>query len=197
MASAQEVVNGLIARGLPRHIAIGVAGNMQIESDGFQTGVNEYAPVVPGSRGGYGLNQWTGPRRRQFESYAADRGVALDDLDAQLDFTMWELANTEKRAGTALSQAQTPAEAARIYSQQFLRPGIPHLDRRIEAANALAGGDFGGQPPQNALSAPMGQQGAPVNALAQQQPPQPPQMQQIDPRNFLTQVAPRAKLKFT
>ncbi|MFV1484524.1 MULTISPECIES: phage tail tip lysozyme [unclassified Phaeobacter] len=197
MATAQDVINGLIARGMPRHMAIGVAGNMQIESDGFQTGVNEYAPVVPGSRGGYGLNQWTGPRRRQFESYAADRGVALDDLDAQLDFTMWELENTEKRAAAALSQAQTPAEAARIYSEKFLRPGIPHLDRRIEAANALAGMDFSAQPSRNALSAPVGPQSAPMNVLAQQQTPQPPQMQQIDPRNFLTQVTPRAKLKFT
>ncbi|KII11262.1 phage tail tip lysozyme [Phaeobacter sp. S60] len=197
MASAQDVINGLVARGMPRHIAIGAAGNMQIESDGFQTDINEYNPVVPGSLGGYGLNMWTGPRRRQFESYAADRGAPLGDLNTQLDFTMWELANTEKRAAAALSQAQTPADAARIYSEQFLRPGIPHLDRRIEAANALAGGDFGGQPLQNALSAPMGQQGAPVNALTQQQPPQPPQMQQIDPRNFLTQVTPRAKLKFT
>ena len=190
MASAQEVLQGLMARGIPRHIALGIAGNMSVESDGFQTDVNEYAPVVPGSRGGYGLNQWTGPRRTQFEQFAAKRGTSPDDLDTQLDFTLWELANTEARAGEALSAAKTPEEAARIYSEQFLRPGIPHLDRRIEATNALAG-----------------LQSAPQNAFAGQQSPQPqgnalaamerPQTNYLDPRAFMTAAPQRGTLAFT
>lgn len=135
---ASDVISGLLARGLTAPAAYGVAGNMKIESDGFKTDVNEYAPLVPGSRGGYGLNQWTGPRRRQFEAFAAERGADPSDLDTQLDFTIWELQNTEQRAGNALLQARTPEEAARIYSEQFLRPGIPHLDRRIAAARQLA-----------------------------------------------------------
>lgn len=157
MASAQEVIGGLVARGVPQHIAVGIAGNMQIESDGFKTDVNEYAPLVEGSRGGYGLNQWTGPRRRQFEQYVAERGANPADLDTQLDFTLWELQNTEKAAGQALASAQSPAEAARIYSEKFLRPGIPHLDRRIAAAEALAGGEYpqaGQQRPQSGLQRP-------------------------------------------
>lgn len=171
--TAQPIIEGLVARGLPLHVAIGVAGNMQVESDGFKTDVNEYAPLVPGSRGGYGLNQWTGPRRVQFEEFARSRGVDPSDLNAQLDFTVWELQNTEKRAGEALMQASTPAEAARIYSEKFLRPGIPHLDRRIAAAERLAGGEYQSapiapQPPQP------GMQAAPPNQLAQR--PQPPRI---------------------
>lgn len=178
------IVQALVERGLTPAQAFGVAGNMQIESDGFQTDVNEYAPLVPGSRGGYGLNQWTGPRRVQFEQFASDRGVSPSDLDTQIDFTMWELANTERRAGEALRQAQTPEEAARIYSQKFLRPGIPHLDRRVQAARELAG--MGGEMP---MQAPAPQQSAPQNVFAQQQTPQtqqnpfaapqPPQINQL------------------
>ncbi|MDE0590418.1 phage tail tip lysozyme [Halocynthiibacter sp. C4] len=154
----REVIQGLIARGVPEHIAYGIGGNISVES-GFNSGINEINPVVEGSRGGFGLNQWTGPRRTQLEAFAADLGVAPDDMDAQLDFTLWELLNTEKRAAEALFSASTPEEAARIYSDQFLRPGIPHLDRRIAEAARLAGGEY-------KTSAHNGGQGYSQNALA-------------------------------
>lgn len=132
------VINGLVARGVPLHIAQGMAANMMAESR-LDPGINEIAPLVPGSRGGYGLNQWTGPRRRQFETFAQERGAGLDDLDTQLDFTLWELQNTERGAWNALQGAGDPVEAARIYSERFLRPGIPHMDRRLGYAREFAG----------------------------------------------------------
>jgi len=132
----QEILIGLMRRGIPEHIARGIVGNMMVES-GLNPGINEISPIVEGSRGGYGLNQWTGPRRKQFEAFAAERGAAPDDLNAQLDFTLWELQNTESKAANALYGATNATEAAQIYSNQFLRPGIPHLDRRIAAANQL------------------------------------------------------------
>lgn len=84
----QEIVAGMMARGIPEHIAIGIATRMRAES-GLNPGINEIKPVVPGSRGGWGLNQWTGPRRLAFEKFADARGVPYDDLNAQLDFTKW------------------------------------------------------------------------------------------------------------
>ncbi|MFV1536953.1 YcbK family protein [Phaeobacter sp. JH204B] len=93
---------------------------------------------------------------------------------------------------------------SRAWGADYSRSSLPAW--AVEAAGMPAGhfpgdghnhGSAPVAPPQNALSAPMGPQSAPMNVLAQQQPPQPPQMQQIDPRNFLTQVTPRAKLKFT
>jgi hypothetical protein len=134
----QQIIAGLVARGMPLHIAQGVAANMKAESN-LQPGINEIAPVVPGSRGGYGLNQWTGPRRRAFEAYAAERGLPLDDLDLQLDFTMSELQGPESAAWSALQGAQDPIEAARIYSERFLRPGIPNMDKRLGYAAEIAG----------------------------------------------------------
>ena len=60
----QQIIAGLMARGLSEAQAKGVVANMIAESR-LDPGINEIAPLVPGSRGGYGLNQWTGPRRRQ------------------------------------------------------------------------------------------------------------------------------------
>lgn len=192
MTPESRILMGLMARGLPPHVAQGVAGNMAVESR-FDPGINEINPVVPGSRGGFGLNQWTGPRRREFEAYAKQRGLPLDDIDLQLDFTMQELQTTERGAYDRLMQTSNAADAARVYSDKFLRPGIPHLDRRIAEANRLAGQPMpAGQPqtaPQGggqAYSAPPQQQ----NALAPaQDAPQQPQFNMLDmrqdPANFM------------
>lgn len=134
----QEILAGLVARGLPLHIAQGIVANMKAESN-LQPGINEIAPVVPGSRGGFGLNQWTGPRRVAYERFAAERGAPVDDLQTQLDFTMYELQGPERAAYEALQGAQDPLEAARIYSERFLRPGIPNMDKRLGYAAEIAG----------------------------------------------------------
>lgn len=124
-----EIVSGLMARGFPEHIAVGMATRMRAES-GLNPGINEIAPVVPGSRGGYGLNQWTGPRRVAYEKFATSRGKPFDDLQTQLDFTKWELDNTESGAWKALQGTRTADEAARVYMERFLRPGVVHADMR-------------------------------------------------------------------
>jgi hypothetical protein len=134
----QQIVAELVARGLSLPVAQGIVANMKAESN-LQPGINEIAPVVPGSRGGYGLNQWTGPRRVSYEQFAAKRGAPLNDLQTQLDFTMYELQGPERAAYTALQGVQDPIEAARIYSEQFLRPGIPNMDKRLGYAADIAG----------------------------------------------------------
>jgi hypothetical protein len=134
----EAVIQGLIERGMPPHLAYGFAGNFAVESE-FNPDLNERAPLIPGSRGGYGLAQWTGPRRLQLEDFAEQRGVPVSDMDMQLDFLMSELQGSENRAWQAIQAAQDPAEAARLVSEEFLRPGIPHLDRRINTALQLAG----------------------------------------------------------
>ena len=134
----QQIIAELVARGLSLPVAQGIVANMKAESN-LQPGINEIAPVVPGSRGGYGLNQWTGPRRVAYEQFAAERGAPLDDLQTQLDFTLYELQGPERAAYTALQGVQDPIEAARIYSEQFLRPGIPNMGKRLGYAADLAG----------------------------------------------------------
>lgn len=81
----EQVVAGLTKRGVPDHTARGVAMNFADES-GFETGLNERSPTA--GRGGFGLAQWTGPRRVALETYAASNGRAVDDPDMQIDFFM-------------------------------------------------------------------------------------------------------------
>lgn len=138
MTTQQDLIDGLIARGASEPVAKGIVANMRAES-GLNPGINELRPVVKGSRGGYGLNQWTGPRRRQYEAFAKERGKDFSDVETQLDFTFWEFQNTEKRAWEALQGATTAEQAAIIYSNKFLRPGVPHLSKRRQYARELDG----------------------------------------------------------
>lgn len=131
-------IGGLVKRGMPDHIAKGFVANFMAES-GLNPGINEAAPVVPGSRGGYGLYQLTGPRRKQYEAWAADKGADIADPEAQMDFLMLELGTTERGAWDKIQAASDPIEAARLVSEKFLRPGVPHLDKRLKFAAGLAG----------------------------------------------------------
>ena len=187
MVDPQNIVQGLISRGMPPAAAIGFTGNFGIESQ-YNPGINEINPVVAGSRGGFGLSQWTGPRRRDLEAFAQQRGTALDDTDMQLDFLVHELNTTERGARDAIYSAQDPETAARLVSEKFLRPGIPHLDRRIEEARKLSG--MGGQSaPQGTTAPSYGGAGANNGYQAAMMQPQ-VSMQSQQPQNALAQIQP-------
>lgn len=139
MVTQQELVDALTEDGyasLP--LARGIVASWRGESE-LDPGVNERNPVVRGSRGGYGLYQLTGPRRRQYEAFASENGYALNDWKAQVAFHKWETANTEQKAWAAVQGAQSAEEAAIAYTNQFLRPGIPHMDKRRRYARELDG----------------------------------------------------------
>ncbi|WP_288950422.1 phage tail tip lysozyme [uncultured Paracoccus sp.] len=171
---------GLVERGIPPHIAQAFVVNAQDES-GLNPGINEAAPIVPGSRGGFGLMQWTGPRRRALEAFAADRGASVADPDVQMDYLLTELHGPESRAWSRISSAQTPEEAAASIVNDFLRPAESHRARRER--NYLAGVSFN---PENAgraytpASEGVGANGETVNAFRATQPeptmPMPPQV---------------------
>jgi hypothetical protein len=170
MSNEARIIQGLQQRGIPLHIAQGMVANMIAESR-LDPSINEIAPLVKGSLGGFGLNQWTGPRRRALEAAAAARGVPVSNLDFQLDYTVQELQGPEGRAWKALQGARTAEEAARLYSEKFLRPGIPHLENRLAHARRIAGGGNpaqGGAGGANALAMAQGgrETDAPQNALA-------------------------------
>lgn len=135
----QDVIGGLQGRGIPTHIAEGFAMNIQDES-AFNTSVNEANPTVPGSRGGFGLIQWTGPRRKGLEAFAEARGKPADDLDVQLDFLVQELGGTESAAWARISAASTKEEAAALILNEFLRPAESHRESREAKYLGGAGG---------------------------------------------------------
>lgn len=126
---AATVRAGLIDRGLPEHIADGFVMNFKDES-GLNPGINERAPIVPGSRGGFGFAQWTGPRRRALEAYAVQRGLPVSDANLQLDFLMTELQGPENKAWQAISAAPDAGQAAAAIVNNFLRPAEQHRATR-------------------------------------------------------------------
>lgn len=139
--SAPEIRKGLIDRGLQPHIADAFILNFQDES-GLNPGINEQNPTVPGSRGGYGLYQLTGPRRREYEAFAAERGVNPADTNAQLDFLAGELGlpvqgvenlpffGSEAGAAKSILSAPDTATAAQAIVNNFLRPAPEHRQAR-------------------------------------------------------------------
>jgi hypothetical protein len=140
-----QVVAGLVARGVPEHVAQGVAMNFQHES-GFDTGIQEIAPTS--GRGGFGLAQWTGPRRIALEDFAKSQGKRIDDPDVQYDFFMRENAGPEKGAWQTVMNAPDAQTAAINFVKNWERPATENLNRRIAQyqgdSPSEGGGRFGG-----------------------------------------------------
>lgn len=132
---AQYIRAGLIQRGLPEHIADGFLANFKDES-GLDPGINERNPTVPGSRGGFGLYQLTGPRRTAYENYVQQAGLNASDIDPQLDFLLSELKGPESKAWGQINASTDAAGAAQAIVNSFLRPAESH---RAERAARYAG----------------------------------------------------------
>ena len=121
-------------------VAAGIVGQLGYESAGLQS-INEMQPVVPGSRGGFGWAQWTGPRRREFESWAQQNNMDVADPEANYQFLVHELTQTpEKKVLSRLQGIEDPVEAGKVFTDTFLRPGVPAYDKRaswVERADNL------------------------------------------------------------
>lgn len=164
---ASRLMTGLMTDyGLTKEQAAGFVGNLAHESAGFRT-LQEMKPLIPGSRGGYGYAQWTGPRRRQFEAWTQQQGLDPASFDANYGFLKYEFDNTpEGRVIERLRGAKTADEAARIAERTFFRPGIPHTASRIQWANRLAGGEVPAQPTTVAQAQPTPRSIPPKNKSA-------------------------------
>jgi hypothetical protein len=186
----RQIYDGLIARGLPPHIAEAFVLNFKDES-GLNPGINETAPLVPGSRGGYGLYQLTGPRRRAYEAYAAERGAPVDSVDAQLDFMMSELHGPEASAWQKISAAPNTGEAAAAVVNYFLRPSEEHRNRRAAkyrgTADSYSPPDMG----HNALAVPVQPALPPGQNQLAAQPQWQYRVSDLDPAAFMRPITPR------
>jgi len=153
----EYVVGALTARGVPPHVAQGVTARWMTESN-LDAGINEISPTVKGSRGGFGLAQWTGPRRVALEEFAAARGVPPSDPEAQFDFFMAENAGPEKAAWDKVMATKDATEAAKTFTLAWERPGIVNMGHTLKALSGIsaqsdyAGGATGGayRPPGDA-----------------------------------------------
>ncbi|WP_299955731.1 phage tail tip lysozyme [uncultured Roseobacter sp.] len=130
-----EIADALMSDfGLTLDQAGGVLGNIGHECAGFRT-MQEIKPIVPGSRGGWGWCQWTGPRRRLFEAWCQKNGFDnLSDDAANYGFLKHELETSEKRALRHLKDTLSLADATRSFMDKFERPGIDHFESRLNWA---------------------------------------------------------------
>lgn len=117
--------------------AAAIVGNAGHESSGFKQ-LQELKPLVKGSKGGWGIMQWTGPRRREAEAYWARNSMNPSSMDANYAFLFVELKGPEGRVLKLLENGSTLDHKTEIFSRVFLRPGIPHIEsRKVWAKRAL------------------------------------------------------------
>jgi LysM repeat protein len=109
--------------------AAGLVANLQAES---------YDQIDPAAENGgaYGIAQWRGSRKRDFEEEMG-RPIKGSNLMDQLKFVQHELNNKEAKAGRLLKQATTAAQAAAIVDEFYERSGGAAIRRRIALANSL------------------------------------------------------------
>jgi hypothetical protein len=112
--------------------AAAILGNIGHECAGF-TAMQEYKPVVKGSKGGWGWPQWTGPRRRAFEAYCKRTGKDPASDDANYAYLFIELKGIEgsERAAIPRTVAAKGLDAKVIaFELAFLRAGVKRYPER-------------------------------------------------------------------
>lgn len=114
--------------------ACGIFGNLGTETGGF-TALQEKKPTVAGSKGGYGWMQWTGLRRRKYEAWCSENGLKGYDDDTNYKYLIKESLTEEYNSIKLLRKTTTIEASTETFMLKNLRPGVPHLDNRINWAH--------------------------------------------------------------
>lgn len=131
-----------------------IIGNGGHESNGFKS-LQEVKPLIPGSKGGYGIMQWTGPRRREYEAYCKRNNLDPAAMETNYKFLFVELKGPEGRVLQKMKAVKGLKAKTKVFSETFLRPGIPHMDSRyIWAERALKAYDVAPTEPVQSVPEP-------------------------------------------
>lgn len=125
-------VAAFVKMGWSRQQASGIAANLWTES--------MYNPGAVGDGGAaYGIAQWHGDRQAAFKKlFGID--IRKSSLDQQMQFVDYELRHgSEQRAGSALGQATSAAQAGAIISHLYERPAddAGEAARRAQSAASI------------------------------------------------------------
>lgn len=118
--------------GLTKEQAAGIVGNLGHESAGMQAGIQERGVKV--GRGGLGWAQWTGPRRKEFESFLEKNGMSANDPEANYAFLKQELQTTEAPSLEKLKQTKSIEEATVVFEESYERAGVKSYGSRVQYA---------------------------------------------------------------
>lgn len=126
-AAAREARNFFVARGWTPDQSAGLAAQIHHESRGD--------PGAVGDGGlAYGALQWHPDRQAEFRRFLG-RDIRGSTFQEQLAFIQYELTQgRERAAGDALRATTTAAEAGRVASRLYVRPGADEAARAREAA---------------------------------------------------------------
>lgn len=124
-------------------------GNLGAETGGF-TQLQEIRPTVPGSRGGFGWAQWTGPRRRQYEAYCKENNLEPKSDEANYGFLLKELKTTYSSTVQAVHKAKTLEDKVKAFEETYEKAGVKNYKSRINyARQALVA--YNAQPERTAV----------------------------------------------
>lgn len=113
--------------------AAAIAGNAGHESGGLVK-LQEIAPVVKDSKGGYGWFQWTGPRRRAFEAWCSINSLKPSSDAANIGFLIYELNGPESKAIPKTKAAVGLKAKVIAFEMAYERAGVKHYDSRLKYA---------------------------------------------------------------
>lgn len=109
------VVKFFTKKGLTLNQAIGIAGNLRVESD--------YKADAVGDNGtSFGIAQWHNERWDALKRYAIEKNEDYRDFYTQLDFIWYELNSSESNALTKLREAKTVEQASLNFAKYYERP---------------------------------------------------------------------------
>jgi len=134
----QYIFDKLTKGGLTPVASIGIIANLKAESN-LDPSIKQY-----GGGPGRGLVQWEkGGRfdtdRINLVSFAKKQGKPWSDLDAQIDFILYELDKHPEyiRVKKLLNDTKSVGEATNIFLRKYEKAGIPHTGKRLKYAEDL------------------------------------------------------------
>ena len=118
--------------GLKDFQAAGVVGNTGRECLGF-TELREEGQ--PAGRGGYGWQQWTGPRRVTFLNWCASNKLDWRSDAGNYGYMKHELQTSYAYVITHLRETSNIDEATEVFEHFYERAGVPAMADRIAWAH--------------------------------------------------------------
>ena len=143
--TGQAYMKVLTSSGMSKQQAAAMVGHLKVESDDFRADT-EYAPNAYGTKG-RGHLQWTdlgssGGRRSNFESFANSKGLSPTSFEANSQFLLSELQGNHGNHWTnggsyqGFLQTSNVDDASAYLQNNYIRPGVPHTERRLQGAHA-------------------------------------------------------------
>lgn len=129
-SNAEKIYNFFLANGFTPNQAAGWIGNFSAESNLNPEALNPNDVGKPA----FGLAQWRGTRYAELKEFAAENNLDYRSLEAQLEFTMYELNKYPYLGLSQIRAANTLQEAVTAIEKKFERPAPGTFEKRYSFA---------------------------------------------------------------